>query len=67
MEKFMELDLLHGTMVKFMKDSFLMANFMEMELCIIQMDKWSKEFGIVDRIYKCRKLMLVKASLKVYD
>jgi hypothetical protein len=67
MEKFMELDLLHGTMVKYMKDSFLMANFMEMELCIIQMDKWSKEFGIVDRIYKCRKLMLVKASLKVYD
>jgi hypothetical protein len=67
MEKCMELDLLHGTMVKYMKDNFLMENFMEMELSITQMGKWSKEFGIVDRIYRCRKLMLVKASLKVYD
>ncbi len=56
MDKCMELESSNGTMAKFMKDNFKEENFMVLALCTIPMAKWLEEFGIEEKIYKCKKL-----------
>lgn len=44
-----------GMTAKYIKANSTKDNFMEMEQCFIQMDRWLKEYGIEVKTYKWKK------------
>ena len=62
MVKCKEQEPLNGMTEKYMKVNSIEDNFMGMEQCSTQMDRWAKEYGIEVKTYKCKKQMQEEAK-----
>lgn len=62
MVKCKEQEPLNGMTEKYMKVNSIEDNFMGMEQCSTQMDRWSKGYGIEVKTYKCKKQMQEEAK-----